>query len=277
MNLFWKIAIGAAFAAFLIGGGFAWHLKIVYNSWVASTSNGEPLFEREVLEDYGQQILGDLVLRDVKVAIVSRSGQPRDQLPKGINYTHSAFWLYTPNYDEAGNEIPAYKVHNLYHGEKNRLLSSLVVDDPADFLRLTRERDVGILIPDEATQTALMDFVRSDAYDDVHQVNYSLISNPYDTRFQNCNEFMLDAMASLFWETSDPAAIKARYQGVLKPTQIETSFVRRLFGPMIDERLIMDDQDKTVLTTTRQTLADFLDSEGRLHAEYALMLKSAHD
>ena len=80
MSLVTKLIIALAITLFFVGGGFAWHLKIVYQSWVASTSKGEPLFERGLLEDYGEQIMAELVDNNVRLAIVSRSGQPRKQL-----------------------------------------------------------------------------------------------------------------------------------------------------------------------------------------------------
>lgn len=272
MTLTTKIVIGLAVFLFFTGGGFAWHLKVVYQSWVASTSKGDPLFERALLEDYGKQIISELASKNVKLAIVSRSGQPRKQLPGGVMYTHSAFWLYAPKVGEDGEGIAHYKVYNLYHGEKNRLKSSLVVDAPADFLKLTREHDVGLIIPDAQTQELLSAYLTSPKYGEVHQENYSLISNPFDVRWQNCNEFMLDSMAAAFWEETSPDTLKTRFKTSLKPTAIEASIVRRTFGPMIDERLIMADQSKTIFTTTRQTLADFLEQEGRLNSAYILKL-----
>jgi len=259
-----KFLIGLLLLLLIVAGLAVWQLKIVYQSWVASTSKGEPLFERALLESYGDKIIQDLTDKDVILAIVSRSGQPRKELPKGIQYTHSAFWLR--------NSSGGYDVHNLYHGDENRLISSLVIDAPADFLKLTREHDVGIIIPTPETQAKLTKFIKSESYDDVHQIHYSLISNPFDTRFQNCNEFMLDAMAAHFWGMTDREAIKVKLQQVLEPTTIEASLIRRKLGPRIDERLILKDQDKTIQTTTRQTLVNFLEIEGRLDVAYVLDL-----
>lgn len=270
MRFVWIGLSVIALIVLIVSGAFAWQLRLVYHSWVASTSKGEPLFERALLEHYGDAIVKDLIEQDVKLAIISRSGQARDKLPPGVMYTHSAFWLRGTGPD--GSHV--YRVYNLYHGEENRLISSLVVDDPADFLRLTREHDVGIIIPNRATQDALYTHIKSPAYSAVHQVNYSLISNPYDVRYQNCNEFMLDTMAAHFWNISDPQTIKQGYRGVLSPTELEASWVRRMFGPMIDERLIMDDHDDAILTTTRQTLSNFLQSENRLERAYVLDLES---
>ena len=100
--------------------GYGWHIRTVYAGYVASTDSGDPLFPRETLEDYGQQILDDLSRKNVKLAIVSRAGQTRDKLPEGVMFTHSAFFRQKID--------GGYDVYNLYHGEENRLKSSLVTD-----------------------------------------------------------------------------------------------------------------------------------------------------
>ena len=259
----------AFFLLFVAGSMFGWHVHTVYRMAVASSPMGEPLFERALLEDYGEQIISHLTNNDVKVAIISRAGQKRSKLPKGVEFTHSAFWVLEPKDGQ-----PRYVVYNLYHGEENRLISSLVKDQPADFLRLTREHDAGIIIPTAQAQDKIIDYITSPRYGEVHQVNYSLISNPFDPRLQNCNEFMLDSLAAMFWETPNSTDIKARYKGVLKPTELKASFIRRKVGPIVDERLIMDDHSEEIFTTTRQTLAQFLESQGALDKEYILDLKS---
>lgn len=261
------------FVLFITGSFFGWHIHTVYRQAVASSPIGERLFERELLEGYGTRIIDELSSQKVRAAIISRSGQKRSKLPDGVMFTHSAFWIYEPKDIETGT-APYYKVYNLYHGEENRLVSSLVKDDPADFLRLTREHDVGIIIPTEDTQDKLIAYINSPRYGEVHQVNYSLISNPYDSRFQNCNEFMLDSLAAMFWETPNTTEIKSRFETVLKPTELKASFARRKVGPIVDERLIMTDHEDKILTTTRQTLAQFLDSQGALERAYVLDLKS---
>lgn len=259
--------------AFLIIGALSfWHLKTVYSAWTASTSTGEPLFERALLEDYGDQIIADLAREDVKLAIISRSGQPREDLPDGINYTHSAFWVYDSDANSNGGTSPQYAVYNLYHNDVNRLKSRLETDTPADFLKLTREHDVGILIPDTKTQAQLISMINSVRYKKLHHEDYSLISNPFDLRYQNCNEFMLDVLAATIWGVQERGDIKARLKTVLTPSEIEASPIRKVLGPRIDERLIMSDHDEIIQTTTRQTLKQFLDSQDRLSKAYILDL-----
>jgi len=120
----------------------------------------------------------------------------------------------------------------------------------------------------------LINYIRSPRYGEVHQVNYSLISNPFDPRLQNCNEFMLDSLAAMFWETPNSMDIKTRYQNVLKPTELKASFIRRKIGPVVDERLILDDHEDEIWTTTRQTLAQFLESQEALDKAYVMDLKA---
>lgn len=267
MAMHWKILIGVFLFLFIASSVFGWHIHTVYRQVVASTNVGPALFDSETLDKYSETITDELRKNNVKAAIVSRSGQPRNKLPEGVMFTHSAFFLYQP-------ETQDYSVYNLYHGEENRLVSSLVADTPADFLRLLRERDAGFIIPDAATQEQLYNYITSSTYGVVHQVNYSLISNPYDPRMQNCNEFMLDTLAAMVWETTDSLAIKTRFKDMLRPSELKASLIRRYIGPLVDERLVMTDHGDKIWTTTSQTLANFLKDEGRLESHYMLNLET---
>lgn len=264
-----KKKLGLGILAVIVGLGlFGQYLNIEYRSLIASTQKGDALFSREVLEEYGAQITTHLHANNVEMAIISRSGQPRKKLPEGISFTHSAFWLKNGD---------SYDVYNLYHGEDNRLISSLVTDTAADFLRLTRESDVGILLPKPEVQMALAAHIKSANYGRVHQVNYSLISNPLDTRFQNCNEFMLDVLAAFAWGEYDLGAIKARLAKGFEPTEIKAGFVRRYIAPFVDERLVMADHGEQIFTTTRLDLQEFLESENMLDKDYVLPLTSVNN
>lgn len=266
MSLGWKIAIGVAVALLIAVFGYGWHIRTVYLGYVASTDSGDPLFPRETLEDYGQQILDELNRKDVKLAVISRSGQAREKLPEGVMFTHSAFFRR--------NAAGGYDVYNLYHGEENRLRSTLVTDTPADFLRLLQESDAGILIPTEAMQDTLYDFLESPEYDAVHQPDYSLISNPFDLRWQNCNELMLYAIAAAIWETTDRQILLEKLKTTITPTELKVSPLRRHYGPMIDERLILDDHGEKVLTTTFGTLTQLFETTGRLDESYVLVFEN---
>jgi len=257
-----RLALSIVLALFIAVFGYGWHIRTVYAGYVASTDSGDALFPQSTLEDYGQQILDELAAKNVKLAIVSRAGQTREKLPEGVMFTHSAFF--------SRNDDGGYDVYNLYHGETNRLRSSLVTDTPADFLRLLQERDAGILIPDRETQDQLHAFLESPDYPAVHQPDYSLISNPLDLRWQNCNELMLYAIAASIWDTTDREVLRDKLRETITPTELKVSPLRRHFGPMIDERLILDDHGEKVLTTTFGTLKQLFEETGRLDEGYTL-------
>ena len=259
------IAVAAVLALLVAVFGYGWHIRTVYAGYVASTDSGDALFDRATLERYGAQLTDALLADDVQVAIVSRAGQTRDKLPDGVMFTHSAFFRR--------NGSGGYGVYNLYHGEEKRLRSSLVTDTPADFLRLLQERDAGILIPTPEMQAKLYGFLESPEYSAVHQPDYSLISNPLDLRYQNCNEFMLYAVAAAIWDTTDRKVLRARIAEVVEPTVLDVSPIRRHFGPMIDERLLLDDHGEEVRTTTFGTLVDLFRATGRLGRSEVLPLE----
>lgn len=260
-----KILIGLGLLIIIAVLGFGWHLKGIYEGYTASTNRGTPLYSQQVLADYGRQITEELLAKNVDVAIVSRAGQLRKNLPKGVAYTHSAFFMRQSEFD--------YIVFNLYHEDENRLRSYLKTDTPRHFLRLLREADAGIIIPDAATQGDLMDFIGSPDYVAMHTKDYSLISNPFDLRWQNCNEFMLYAVGALLWKTTDKTAVRDRLQTAIKPTILNVSPIRRHYGPIIDERLILADHEEQVMTTTSANLAELLQSENRLSESYRLVFK----
>ena len=260
-----KLFLGIGLTTFVAVFGYGWHLREVYSGFNASTAHGEAFFPRETLENYGEQILDELKAKDVKFAVISRAGQPRDKLPEGVMFTHSAFFRR--------NAAGSYDIYNLYHGEKNRNRSSLVVDTPADFLRTLQERDAGILIPNQATQDLLHDFLVSPEYNAMHHPDYSLISNPFDLRWQNCNEFMLYVFGAAMWNTTDREILSKKLEETVTPTELKVSFVKRYYGPKVDERLILKDHGKKVFTTTFATLSQLFEKTGTLKESYVIQLE----
>ena len=64
-------------------------------------------------------------------------------------------------------------------------------------------------------------------YQQLHVPAYSLVSNPLDIKYQNCNEFMLDVLAAAAWETTDMQQIKVNLQAHFKPTKVKTNLLER--------------------------------------------------
>lgn len=220
--------------------------------------------------DFSKQIEQDLAARGARLAIVFRSGRGRDGLPDGIRYTHGAFWVYHPIQTEAGDTLFGYGVYNLYHGEENQLISNLVQDWPLDFARGDVIGEVGIIIPSPEMQRRILGVMASPAYHRLHNPNYSLVSNPHDSRFQNCNEFMLRVVASAAWQSNDPDILQSAINAHFEPTRVRTGLLTRMFGPSVDDRLRIDDHNGPIRTTTFSSLAEFMQRNGLTQSVYEL-------
>lgn len=219
---------------------------------------------------FSKQIERRLAAGGARVAIVFRSGRPREALPDGISYTHGAFWTYGPIETEDGKTLNGYAVHNLYQGREDVLSSYLKQDFPYDFVKPAVEERVGVIVPTPGMQKRILEIMASDQYKAMHQPAYSLISNPHDASYQNCNEFMLDVIAASAWDTADRAQIKTNLAAYFEPSLVETSLIQRLFAPMADARLRTDDHDGDIRTTTFASMAAFMEEYDLSDASYEI-------
>lgn len=227
----------------------------------------------EEAADFAKQIERDLAAREARLAIVFRCGRARDALPEGIAYTHGAFWAYVPINTAEGEQTHGYAVYNLYHGDGESLprdQSYLHQDFPLDFVRGTAVDDVAIIVPSPEMQRRVLHIMASPLYEQLHVASYSLVSNPLDPRHQNCNEFMLDVLAAAAWEQTDYTQIKANLRRHFRPTRVRTNLFERIFGPMSDPRLKMDDQRGAVVTTTYESMARFMQDNDLVQEAYVL-------
>ncbi|WP_300530036.1 DUF2145 domain-containing protein [Maricaulis sp.] len=215
-------------------------------------------FPIELSADFAKQIERNLAASGTRIAMVFRTGRAREDLPDGIRYTHGAFWIYSEVAGENGEMLRGYSVHNLYHGEDNRQQSYLAQDWPLNFTQGDVVGEVGIIIPSpEMQRRLLMLFVRGDIRA-LHQPAYSLIANPLDERFQNCNELMLDMVAAAAWETTDRDVLKTNLAAWFEPARVQTSLLERMFGPSVDDRIRLDDHDGPIRTATFASMGDFM-------------------
>ncbi len=214
---------------------------------------------------FSKEIEQALAARGAVVALVFRAGRPREDLPEGFSYTHGAFWVYQPARLPDGREVKGYTVHNLFSGDGESLpatKSKLVLGFPFDFAAGSHEDDVAIIVPTRAVQQRLYGVIASPAYAALHVEDYSLVSNPADARYQNCNEFLLDVLAAAVWETADYAQIKANLAASFTPSRVNAGTLKRLFAPLVDARLRTGDHDGPVETVTFESLAAFMQDYG---------------
>lgn len=227
----------------------------------------------EEAANFSKQVERDLAGKGARLAIVFRTGETRDKLPDGISYTHGAFWTFVPITLDDGRKISGYAVYNLYHGDGvSRAVdrSYLHQDFPYDFVAPTAVDDVAVIIPSPEMQRRILAIMDSPSYTALHIEPYSLVSNPHDIKYQNCNEFMLDVIAAAAWETTDMVQIKANLKKHFKPAEVKTNLFERLFAPIAQKRIKTDDQGGKIVTATYESMAAFMKNNGLLQETYIL-------
>ena len=225
---------------------------------------------------FSKQIEDDLASRGARVAMVFRTGRPRSKLPKGISYTHGAFWVYRTIATQDGRTLNGYAVYNLYAGDGKAWpsdVSRLVQDWPVNFTIGSAVDDVAVIVPSPEMQRRMLAVIDSPDYARLHNPSYSLISNPWVGKYQNCNDFMLDVIASGLWGTTDEAQLRADERAHFTPTLVQAGGLMRLFGPLVDKRIKTDDQSGPIRTVAYESMTDFMRQNGLLETSYILTRK----
>ena len=212
----------------------------------------------EAAAAFSKQIERHLAASGARAALVFRTGRAREDLPDGVRYTHGALWIYQEFELADGTRARGYATWNLFHHAETRTRSYIARQFPLDFVRGAHLAEVGVIVPSPEMQRRLVELVASGGFGALHQPDYSLVSNPHDARYQNCNEFLLDLVAAAAWQTSDRARIKANLAAWFEPAVLRVSPLERLLGPMADERLRTADQAGATRTTTFAALAAFI-------------------
>lgn len=223
-------------------------------------------FTPEEAADYSKDIERRLASDGTRVAIVFRAGRSRDKLPDGIDYTHGAFWVYQPIHRSNGSRMNGYVVWNLYHGDGETLArtqSELVQDFPFDFISAAKTEDIAVIIPTPAMQKRIMTMMADGRYEAVHDPDYSVIASPFDDKYQNCTEFLLDVMAAAVWETTDYQQLKLNLSAHFEASKVKTGPLARLFGPLVDDQIKLGDhRGKPIRTVSYVSLARFMLDNG---------------
>ena len=121
-----------------------------------SSEAGKPVLPAAEVASFSNRVQQDLAARGARVAIVARMGRDPKVLPRGVQYTHVSFWVYSQITQADGSTGRGYQAYNLYQDADNKLRSSLVQDSPADFFAGAHRLDAGIIIPDARLQKKLL-------------------------------------------------------------------------------------------------------------------------
>lgn len=231
-------------------------------AFAGSASGGPPQFPADKLIELSKKVERETAARGAIVAIISRVGRPASELPDGIEFTHVGLAVYSNITLDDGRVIPGYAVYNLYQSDEIRNISYLLQDYPLDYYASVQELKAGIIIPTPELQKRLLKVIFSDTYKNLHNPRYSAVSNPYNTRYQNCTEFVLDVINAAIYETSDYRKIKANIEAYFESQRIAANPVKLLLGSIFKADITTSDHSGPVATATFWSIARYLERYG---------------
>ena len=218
----------------------------------------EEKFEFKQIATLSKGLERTLAAKSVQVAIVARVGLNPDLLPTGVKYSHVGFAVYSKIETQDGRLLPGYAVYNLYQGAERTGRSHITQDYPVDYLAVSQKLNVGIIIPNRKLQSLILKTIFSDTYQKLHNSNYSVFSNPFSVKYQNCTEFVLDIIFSAIYNTDDPNKIKSNIMAYFKPQPIHVDNLKLQIASMTMPDVKVDDHQGLLATTTFSSIAQFL-------------------
>ena len=227
-------------------------------TWAGSADTAQKQLPAAQVARFANTLQQRLAADDANVAIVARVGRDRDILPRGIQYTHVAYWVYSKFTHPDGRSYNGYRVYNLYQVEGNATTSRLVQDSPADFFAGAHELDAGVIIPDPRLQKKILKTISGPRYAQLHNTEYSVLANPMTTQFQNCTEHTLDVLISSLYDTGDKARIKANIAAHFDPQRVRIGGLKRLLAPAASAALTTSDHGAQIGTATFGSIARFM-------------------
>ncbi|SLN51829.1 hypothetical protein ROG8370_02306 [Roseovarius gaetbuli] len=223
-----------------------------------SSEAGKAVLPAAEVAEFSNRVQQDLAARGAHVAIVARMGRDPRVLPRGVQYTHVSYWVFSKITRSDGSRGQGYQVYNLYQEDGNKTRSRLVQDTPADFFAGAHKLDAGIIIPDVRLQKKLLKVIASPTYAALHNANYSVLANPNSIQFQNCTEHTLDVLMASLYNTRSVPQIKANIEAHFKPQAIRLGGLKRLLAPAASQALTTADHGSGVATATFGSIARFM-------------------
>jgi hypothetical protein len=223
-----------------------------------SQAGGEVYFTADQITTFSKKVDKTLAAKGAHVFIVARQGRAKQELPRGIDYTHVGIAVYSAIMLSDGRVVPGYTYYNLYQSDKDPWKSYLQKDYAADFFSPVYQLKAGITIPDEKLQRRILKLVENNTHQTLHNPKYSVLANPFDTEYQNCTEYVLDMLTAALYDTTDKAKLKANQQAYFKPHPVSVGPLKLLFGSLFVPGVTALDHDGPINTATYKSIEQFL-------------------
>ena len=235
------------------------------------------------VERYGEAAIRGLALelndaldaRKVNVAIVARAGRLREQMPRGINYTHLAFMVFEPVTAADGSTFHTYTVYNLYQGDNGADTRSYLKQDfTYNLVAGIAEPDVVVCVPVEELQRRILAVIRSPTYRALHTADYNLVANPWVDRFDNCVTHSLKVCVAAIYQTDDRARIYDNIRRYFKPTRVRLGPLKSLGAAFVPALRREDCDPRGLQTATYDSLTDFLHTNGLVQETFTVRVRA---
>ena len=223
-----------------------------------STADSEPQFAADKIIRFAKSVEKFAAAKGARAFIIGRIGRPAEELPQGVEFTHTAVAIYSSITLPDGTVAKGYAIHNLYQIANDISRSELVVDYPVDFFWGAHAMRAGIIIPTPALQQRLVSAYAEGIAAQVHRPEYSVVASPYNDQFQNCTEHTLDVINAAIYQTTDYARLKVNTRAHFHSQTLSFSGMKLAMADLMMKDLSTRDHDGPVTTATFATIADYL-------------------
>jgi hypothetical protein len=227
-------------------------------TWAGSNRSSDIQHEPLVVSEFAKNVEKYAASQGARAFIIGRVGQPEKDLPKGIAFTHTAIAVYSSIQLESGELLKGYAIYNLYQNDNNLDRSSLVTDYPVDFFWGVSSLKAGIIIPTESLQQRLIQAIAAGNGEAIHNPKYSVLANPFNTKYQNCTEHTLDLINSAIYETTDIKQLKVNSKAYFDPQKVKMSGLKLALGGLFMDGVHNSDHKGKPRTATFTSIAKYL-------------------
>ena len=227
-------------------------------TWAGSNRSSDIQHQPLEVSQFAKDVERYAASQGARAFIIGRVGQAEKDLPKGIAYTHTAIAVYSNIQLEDGEFAKGYAIYNLYQTEGNLDKSTLVTDYPVDFFWGADVLKAGIVIPSKDLQTRIIEAIQQGNGVAIHNPKYSMLSNPFNSRYQNCTEHTLDLINSAIYQTTNVKQLKTNAKAYFAPQKVNVSGLKLALGGLFMEGIHSSDHKGKPRTATFTTIAQYL-------------------
>ncbi|MBQ4848424.1 DUF2145 domain-containing protein [Pseudoalteromonas sp. MMG005] len=234
------------------------------STYAGSTQTKHTRFDANTIALFAKDVEKYAAKNGAHSFIIARRGQPKNKLPAGFQFTHTAIAVYSQIQLDSGESVKGYAIHNLYQEQTDANKSLLVTDYPVDFFWGADSLTAGIAIPTIELQTRLIAAIQSGVNKSLHNPHYSLIANPFNNAYQNCTEHTLNVINAALYQTDNMARLKANAKAYFQATPVKVSRIKLALGNWFADGVTTKDHDKIIQTASFTSIAQYLQEFGLL-------------